>query len=543
MGNIPTGNPALNDQLAAHEKIKTIEELGEIARSAQARGRKVALCHGVFDLVHLGHIRHIQAARNEGDVVMVTITADRYVNKGPGRPIFPENMRAEMLASLASVDWVGINHTSSAEPILDTVRPDIYVKGSDYENPEDDVTGKIRSERDVVERHGGRIVFTRDGTFSSSSLVNRYFDIYDPPLRDYLQKVREGGGADRLLKLIDKVQDMHVGLVGDTIIDEYQYVTALGKASKENIVATLFKSGEQFAGGVIAAANHVASFCKSVEVVTTLGGNDYPEEFIRAHVRPNVTLTPIRLQGRPTTRKSRYVELGYLHKLFEVYTMDDTPLDEVDRKEIDRITTERVRSADVVIATDFGHGMIAASTIDTLIANSRFLAVNAQSNSGNHGYNLITRYPRADYICIDAPEARLHRVRDRGRPARQDRLPQHDHHARLLRLLPLLVENRRHARPRLHQDRRRHRRRGGRLPDDHRAADRRRRQYRGRRLHRQRGRRNQGRDRRPPQLGRKGAAGQVRHRVAEVARRQILENDSDWSKMECDGHRWCRLCR
>src|SRR3954462_645446 len=407
MGNIPTGNPALNDQLAAHEKIKTIEELGEIARSAQARGRKVALCHGVFDLVHLGHIRHIQAARNEGDVVMVTITSDRYVNKGPGRPIFPENMRAEMLASLATVDWVGINHTSSAEPILDTVRPDIYVKGSDYENPEDDVTGKIRSERDAVERHGGRIVFTRDVTFSSSSLVNRYFDIYDPPLRDYLQKVREGGGADRLLKLIDKVQDMHVVLVGDTIIDEYQYVTALGKASKENIVATLFKSGEQFAGGVIAAANHVASFCKSVEVVTTLGGNDYPEEFIRAHVRPNVTLTPIRLQGRPTTRKSRYVELGYLHKLFEVYTMDDTPLDEADRKEIDRITTERVRSADVVIATDFGHGMIASSTIDALIANSRFLAVNAQSNSGNHGYNLITRYPRADYICIDAPEARL----------------------------------------------------------------------------------------------------------------------------------------
>ncbi|MBW8854156.1 MAG: adenylyltransferase/cytidyltransferase family protein, partial [Bradyrhizobium sp.] len=147
MGNIPTDTPALNDQLAAHEKIKTVEELGEIARSAQARGRKVALCHGVFDLVHLGHIRHIQAARNEGDVVMVTITADRYVNKGPGRPIFPENMRAEMLASLATVDWVGINHTSSAEPILDTVRPDIYVKGSDYENPEDDVTGKIRSER------------------------------------------------------------------------------------------------------------------------------------------------------------------------------------------------------------------------------------------------------------------------------------------------------------------------------------------------------------------------------------------------------------
>lgn len=405
MGNIPTDKLTVHP--APHQKIKTVEELGEIARAAQAEGRTVALCHGVFDLVHLGHVRHILAARNEADVVIVTVTADRFVNKGPGRPIFPENMRAEMLAALGTVDWVGINRTSSAEPILDTVRPDIYVKGSDYENPEDDVTGKIAVEREVVERHGGRIVFTRDVTFSSSSLMNRYFDIYDPPLRDYLQKVREGGGAERLLKLIDKIQDMHVVLVGDTIIDEYQYVTALGKASKENIVATLFKNGEQFAGGVIAAANHVASFCKSVEIVTTLGGKDYPEEFIRAHVRPNVTLTPIRIQGRLTTRKLRYVEMGYLHKLFEVYTMDDTPLDEAERKEIDRVTAERVRGGDVVIVTDFGHGMIAPSTIDTLIANSKFLAVNAQSNSGNHGYNLITKYPRADYVCIDAPEARL----------------------------------------------------------------------------------------------------------------------------------------
>jgi rfaE bifunctional protein nucleotidyltransferase chain/domain len=407
MSNRITSNPTSPSHPAAHEKIKTIEELAEIARSAQAEGRTVALCHGVFDLVHLGHIRHIQAARNEGDVVIVTITADRYVNKGPGRPIFPENMRAEMLASLANVDWVGINRTSSAEPVLDAIRPDIYVKGSDYENPEDDVTGKIRTEREAVERHGGRIVFTRDVTFSSSSLLNRYFDIYDPPLRDYLQKVRENGGAERLLGLIDKVQDMHVVLVGDTIIDEYQYVSALGKSSKENIVATLFKNREQFAGGVIAAANHVASFCKSVEVVTTLGGEDYPEAFIRAHLRLNVTLTPIRVEGRPTTRKLRFVEVGYLHKLFEVYTMNDTPLDQAERTKIDRTTSERVKDADVVIVTDFGHGMIGPSTVDVLIENSKFLAVNAQSNSGNHGYNLITKYPSADYICIDAPEARL----------------------------------------------------------------------------------------------------------------------------------------
>jgi len=322
----------------------------------------------------------------------------------------PSVLRRRAVVLALGVIWLapGVNENPTTSSPSESVEEHEAHAVENPGDPEDaDVTGKIAIEREAVERHGGRIVFTRDVTFSSSSLMNRYFDIYDPPLRDYLQKVRESGGAERLLKLIDKIQDMHVVLVGDTIIDEYQYVTALGKASKENIVATLFKNGEQFAGGVIAAANHVASFCKSVEIVTTLGGKDYPEEFIRAHVRPNVTLTPIRIQGRPTTRKLRYVELGYLHKLFEVYTMDDTPLDEAERKEIDRITSERVRGGDVVIVTDFGHGMIAPSTIDALIANSKFLAINAQSNSGNHGYNLITKYPRADYICIDAPEARL----------------------------------------------------------------------------------------------------------------------------------------
>jgi rfaE bifunctional protein nucleotidyltransferase chain/domain len=405
--NAVSANAVSSGTIPTDAKIRTIEALGEIARSARAQGRSVALCHGVFDLVHLGHIRHIQTARNEADVVMVTVTADSFVNKGPGRPVFPEHMRAEMLAALANVDWVGINPTASAEPLLDIVRPDIYVKGADYENPDDDVTGKIRTEREAVERHGGRIVFSRDLTFSSSSIVNRHFDIYDPPLRAYLQQVRQSGGADRLPRLIDSVANMHVVLVGDTIIDEYQYVSALGKSSKENIVATLFKSGEQFAGGVIAAANHVANFCKSVEIVTTFGGDDYPQDFIRTHLRPNITLTPIRIEGRPTTKKLRFVELGYLHKLFEVYTMNDAPLDRIQQAAVDTITRQRIKGADVVIVTDFGHGMIAPSTIDALISNSKFLAVNAQSNSGNHGYNLITKYPRADYICIDAPEARL----------------------------------------------------------------------------------------------------------------------------------------
>jgi rfaE bifunctional protein nucleotidyltransferase chain/domain len=391
----------------ARNKVKTLEQLAEVAAAARAAGHSVVLAHGVFDLVHMGHVRHLEAARREGDVLIVTLTADAFVNKGPGRPIFPEMMRAEMLGALEYVDWVGVNHAPSAENVLETVKPDIYVKGSDYENPEDDLTGQIVHEKNVVEKHGGRLVFTKDITFSSSALINRYLNVYDPPLRDFLDRVRSEGGLNGLLKLVDAVKDYRVVLVGDTIIDEYQYVRPMGKAAKENIIASQFQSREIFSGGVIAAANHVASFCREVEIVTSLGALDSHEELIRSHLRPNVKLTAIVRPDAPTVRKARFVDPSYMRKLFEVYFFNDTPYD---RETEDRVATEvaaATRSADVVIVSDFGHGLISPNIVSVLQDNTSFLAVNAQTNAGNQGFNLITKYKKADYICLDAPEARL----------------------------------------------------------------------------------------------------------------------------------------
>jgi len=392
---------------SVRDKIHSIEDLGAIAAREKAAGRSVVLCHGVFDLVHLGHVRHIEAARREGDVLIATCTSDPHVNRGPGRPVFTDVMRAEMLASLATVDYVGINDAATAEPLLEVIQPSVYIKGSEYENPEDDVTGKIREERELVERFGGRLAFTKEITFSSSSLLNRHVDPYEPVLRDFLDRIRDAGGVERLHGLIESVADMKVVLVGDTIIDEYSYVTSLGKASKENMVATLHSDNELFAGGVIAAARHVASFVREVEIVTTLGEGDPHEQLVRDSLPPNVTLSVVHLPGRPTTRKQRMVENSSLQKLFEVYFMRDDPLDAPVCARIDALVRERVTQADMAIVTDFGHGLIGPGTVSILCQEARFLAVNAQTNSGNQGYNLITKYPRADFICIDAPEARL----------------------------------------------------------------------------------------------------------------------------------------
>jgi len=399
--------PPVGPAASPREKVRTLSEVAAICEQARSAGRTVVQAHGTFDLLHLGHVRHLEAARKLGDVLIVTITADRFVNKGPGRPVFNAELRAEMLATLEYVDWVAINDAADAVSAIEIIRPSIYIKGQDYQNPQGDITGKITIERQAVESHGGRVHFTDEVTFSSSELINRHLNVFEPHIREHLNTLRENGGLDDLCDLIDSIADYRILLVGDAIIDEYQYVLPMHKTPKETMIATRYQDRELFAGGVFAAANHVASFCKQVDIITCLGESESYEDLARQSLKPNVAMKAFTRKGAPTTLKRRFVDPSYMRKLFEVYLMNDEPLPPDVQGEVDGAIAELASDYDVVIATDFGHGLIARSSIDALTSNARFLAVNTQSNSANLGYNLITKYRRADYVCIDAPEARL----------------------------------------------------------------------------------------------------------------------------------------
>jgi rfaE bifunctional protein nucleotidyltransferase chain/domain len=404
---IPQPQPQIRRPSCPRDKIRTLAELATICEQERHDGRVLVQAHGTFDILHLGHVRHLEAARKLGDILMVTVTADRYVNKGPGRPVFSAELRAEMLGTLEYVDWVAINDAPDAVSAIEQIRPSIYVKGQDYQNPQGDITGKILLELLAVKAHGGRIQFTDEVTFSSTELINRHINVFEPHIREHLKTLRQNGGLTELRDLIESVADYRVLIVGDAIVDEYQYVLPMHKTPKENMIATRYQDRELFAGGVFAAANHVASFCKQVDVITCLGDFDSHEDLVRQTLKPNVNLKAFTRRGAPTTLKRRFVDPSYMRKLFEVYFMNDEPLPPDLQDDIDQAIADTASSYDVVIAADFGHGLIARSSIDALTSNSRFLAVNTQSNSANLGYNLITRYRRADYVCIDAPEARL----------------------------------------------------------------------------------------------------------------------------------------
>lgn len=388
------------------QKIISLEEMAKRSRQLRAEGKRVVLCHGTFDLMHAGHIRYLQRAKQEGDMLFVTVTADAYVNKGPGRPVFSDQLRAENLAALACVDCVAVNHAISAVEALDEIRPSIYAKGGEYRLHGDDVTGNIAREQEAVEAHGGNIFYTDEITFSSSNLLNEHFNVFPPETKEFLQGFRSRWSDKEIQRQIASLSDLKVLVIGDAIIDQYHYSTPLGQTGKGNVFAVRYDSEEQFAGGAIAVANHVAGFAESVTLVTGLGAVDNHETFIRDKLLPNVTPHFYYFKDAPTVTKRRFVDAD-MSKLFEVYLYKEDPVLNEAEGNICQWLDANVELYDVVIVPDFGNGFITADMVAALDAKAKYLAVNTQINSGNRGYHVIHRYPRADFVSLNEPELRM----------------------------------------------------------------------------------------------------------------------------------------
>jgi len=387
-------------------KVHTLAELVAILDRHRAAGRRIVHCHGVFDLLHIGHVRHFEEARKLGDLLVVTLTPDRFVNKGAGRPAFTESLRAEFLANLSSIDYVAVNEWPTAVDTIRLLRPHLFAKGSEFRNLQDTI-GHVSKEGEAIREIGGEIVFTEDIVYSSSALINQYMSQYSDQVRDFLAGFAKRHSAEQVLAPLRAAENLKVLIVGESIIDEYAYCEAIGKSGKEPVLATRYLGADKFGGGVLACANHAASFAHHVDVFTMLGEGLDQHDFVRGVLKPNVTPFFVEKKNSPTIVKTRYVEKYLAQKMFEVYQMNDDALDE----RADADLCERLRSLlpdyDLVIVADYGHGMLTRSAIDTLWRHAKFLAVNTQSNAGNHGFNMISKYPRADYVCLAEREIAL----------------------------------------------------------------------------------------------------------------------------------------
>ena len=203
------------------KKELPISLIAKICLKEKKRGKKIILCHGTFDLLHIGHINHFHEAKKLGDKLIVTITADKYVNKGPGRPAFNQVNRLQAISALEAVDYVGIDNNATAEKIIKEIKPNIYCKGPDYKNPKNDLTQEIKNEIKAVKKIGGKIIYTQSEAFSSSQLINSFISNDSKFKKSVLNKVRKKHSFEEVKNFVDSFGKLKVLVIGEIIIHHY----------------------------------------------------------------------------------------------------------------------------------------------------------------------------------------------------------------------------------------------------------------------------------------------------------------------------------
>jgi cytidyltransferase-like protein len=392
-------------------KLITLEKARSLFLQLKDSGKTLIQCHGTFDLVHPGHVVHFQEAKSLGDILVVTITSEKFVNKGPGRPYFNDQMRAKWLTALACVDYVVLIPFADAVKAIECVKPHFYCKGKEYENFDKDVTGKIKDEAAEVERWGGKISYVGSVVFSSSRLLNNHFDSGSPEVKKFCKEVAEICPFPLFSEIISSFESLKVLVIGDIIFDHYCTVEVQGLTAKNKVISTRFISDEFQAGGSLAVLRHINQFTPHVKLISLVGTEPWVDNRLKAFVSPEQDGI-IKSKEFTSVVKQRYVEPKSdgkeLIKLFAINFIDKDPIKEDLEATILKKISDEIKNFDVVLVMDFGHGLMTDKIRDYVQTNSKFLVVNCQTNSNNYGFNILDRkYSRADALTLDKSEITL----------------------------------------------------------------------------------------------------------------------------------------
>lgn len=374
-------------------------------------GKKIVQCHGTFDLLHPGHIIHFEEAKRLGDVLVVTVTGAKHVNKGPGRPFFNDELRLKSIAALECVDYVVLIPHAAAVEAIECVKPHFYCKGKEYESAGADITGNFRDDVRTVEGLGGKVCYVGSVVFSSSKLLNLHFDAHNPKVKSFCRQVAKETPFKQFRAIVEDFKKLKVLIIGDIIFDRYSTISVQGLTSKNRIISGRFIGEELQAGGALAVLRHIREFAPKVELISLAGTEPWAETALRRFVKPGED-NILRAKDFTTIVKQRFIEPQQegkeLPKLFAVNYLDALrPKAPVLKKVFERIF-RKIKKYDLIAVMDFGHGVMGDAIREMVQNQSPFLALNCQTNSNNHGFNIINRqYQRADSFSLDQTEIRL----------------------------------------------------------------------------------------------------------------------------------------
>lgn len=383
-------------------KIKTPEELKAILADPP-RKKTVVMCHGTFDIVHPGHLRHLMYAKERGDILVASLTSDAHIYKANLRPFIPQDLRAMNLASIEIVDYVIIDANPTPIENLKLIKPDIFAKGYDYFGG--GLPPKTQEEKDVVESYGGEMLFTPgDVVYSSSYLIEN-----SPPklagAKLFTLMETEKITFDDLRSSLDKIRGLKVHVIGDTIVDSYTHCTMSGGMTKTPTISVKYERQLNFSGGAAVVAKHMRSAGADV-VFTTVMGNDELKDFVVSDLKEHgIEVDVVADKTRPTTNKNAFVCQGY--HLLKMNKLDNRVISD---KIVDHFCSSLSKSdRDIFIFSDFRHGIFSKATIPKLVAalpENSFKVADSQvaSRWGNilefQGFDLITPNEREARFAV-----------------------------------------------------------------------------------------------------------------------------------------------
>jgi cytidyltransferase-like protein len=351
------------------------------------------MCHGVFDLVHPGHIRHLVYAKEKADILVASLTADAHITKAQYRPFVPQELRALNLAALEMVDYVVIDPNPTPLENIGRLQPDYFAKGYEYTNG--GLHPNTQKEIEVLKTYGGEILFTPgDIVYSSSHLIET-----GPPdiaVEKLLMLMEaEGLNFDRLRETLEQFEGKEVHVIGDTIVDSLTYTTMIGGMTKTPTPSVRFDNRVDFIGGAAIVAKHLRAAGAKVTFSTVLGDDPLKDFVLEGLASAGVDVLPIIDQARPTTHKNAFVCGDY--RLLKVDTLDNRSITDTQAEQISNHLQRGPVQA--VVFSDFRHGIFNRRTIPGLtnaIPRGAFRVADSQvaSRWGNilefKGFDLLT---------------------------------------------------------------------------------------------------------------------------------------------------------
>jgi rfaE bifunctional protein kinase chain/domain/rfaE bifunctional protein nucleotidyltransferase chain/domain len=370
-------------------------------------GKKIILCHGVFDILHTGHVKYFKQAKNYADILVVSVTSDKFVNKGPLRPINNLSERIFFLKNIVDIDYVIESNNSTSVNIINKIKPHFYCKGPDYKTLKKKDKNLIQ-EIKAVKKNSGKFITVNHVTRSSTKIIEKLNLLKNPNNEDvinHLEKLKKKYTSDEVLSIIGNLNKKKILVLGELIIDKYIFVEAVGKSGKDPMLVFRNLNSERYLGGTGYIANLCSTLSKT-KFISHIGEIDSQEKFIKSNLNKKIKYNFLKKKKSPTISKLRYLDHYKRNKIVGFYNIDDRPLDKNEENNFIKLLKKNLRDTDLIILADYGHGEITSKVRNELQKYNDKLFINTQINSFNSGHQTFKNYKKFNTLCINESEFR-----------------------------------------------------------------------------------------------------------------------------------------